>query len=368
AFYATVFGPQICLEVLAIGLDDLDTQLVRDAIAALSQTTGGASLFAAAGGRQPLLEALRYPDRRVQYEAALTLGRALPGQRFPGDIAVVPLLASAVRTGDQSFAVVIAQDEEDRRIDAERLESVGFTIIASGPAVASVRPLIAAAVGVDLVVMRAADAEQTMQVVRDLYVFPNTSAAPVLILAASGDLTPLKQEFRDNIRVKVSRARITEEEFNRSVDEVMLRASGGRMTEAEAEAYAIEAIMTLRDIAISGNTAYTISDAESALIQALDARTGALRLSVGDILALIDSQRAQRKLFDAALAATDDERIDLLDRVAESVKRYGDRSAERHVEALLDLVANSSGRTAEAAARVHGALDLPAGPALELIP
>jgi hypothetical protein len=368
AFYATVFGPQICLRVLAIGLDDLDTQLVRDAIAALSQTTGGASLFAAPGDRQPLLEALRYPDRRVQYEAALTLGRALPSQRFPGDIAVVPLLASAVRTGDQSFAVVIGRDEEDRRIDAERLKGVGFTIIASGPAVGAVRPEIAAAVGVDLVVMRAADADQTMRVVGDLHVFPNTSAAPVLILAASADMAPLKQEFRDNIRVKIARARITEEEFNNSVDEVMLRASGGRMTEAEAEAYAIEAIMTLRDIAISGNTAYTIADAESALVQALEARTGALRLSVADILALIDSERVQQVLFDAALAATDDERIDLLDRVAESVKRYGDRSSPRHVDGLLDLVATSGGRTAEAAARVHGALDLPAGPALDLIP
>jgi len=368
AFYATVFGPQICLRVLAIGLDDLDTQLVRDAIEALSQTTGGASLFAAPGDRQPLLEALRYPDRRVQYEAALTLGRALPSQRFPGDIAVVPLLASAVRTGDQSFAVVIGVDEEDRRIDAERLESVGFTIIASGPEVGMARSEIAAAVGVDLVVMRAADAEQTTRVVNDLHIFPNTSAAPVLILAASADMAPLKQEFRDNIRVKVSRARITEEQFNNSVDEVMLRASGGRMTEAESEAYAIEAIMTLRDIAISGNTAYTIADAESALVQALEARTGGLRLSVADILALIDSHRAQKVLFDVALAATDDERIDLLDRVAESVRRYGDRSSPRHVDGLLDLVTTSSGRTAEAAARVHGALDLPAGPALDLIP
>ncbi|MHC4211309.1 MAG: hypothetical protein ACYSWT_16530 [Planctomycetota bacterium] len=368
AFYATVFGPQICLDVLAIGLDDLDTQLVRDAIAALSHTTGGASLFAAADGRQPLLEALRYPDRRVQYEAALTLGRALPGQRFPGDMAVVPLLASAVRTGDQSFAVVIARDEEDRRIDAERLETVGFTIIASGPDVASVRSEIALAVGVDLVVTRAEDPEQTAQVVGDLHAFPNTSAAPVLILAAAADMAPLKRDFRDNIRVKVSRARIDEDEFNRSVDEVMLRASGGRMTEAEAEAYAIEAIMALRDIAISGNTAYTITDAEAALIQALEVRTGGLRLSVADILALIDSRRAQRTLFDAALTASGDEQIDLLDRVAASVKRHGDRTDERHVEALLDLVVNSSGRTAEAAARVHGALDLPAGPALKLIP
>jgi hypothetical protein len=304
----------------------------------------------------------------VQYEAALTLGRALPQQGFMGDVAVVPLLASAVRTGDQSFAVVIGDDEEDRRVDAERLESAGFTVIASGPDLATVRTLLATAIGVDLVVMRAANVDGAQQDVADLYAFPSTSAAPALILAASSDMTALKQEFRDNVRVKVSRARITEEEFNRSVDEVMLRASGGRMTEAEAEAYAIDAIMTMRDIAIVGTTAFNIADAEPALVQALASRTGALRLSVADILALIDSEEAQRTLFDAALAASGDERIELLDRVAESVKRFGDRSDPRHVEALLDLVANSGGQTAEAAARLHGALDLPPGPALELIP
>jgi hypothetical protein len=356
------------MDVLAIGLDTLDTQLVRDAIAALDQTTGGAALLAAAGGRAPLLEALRYPDRRVQYEAALALGGALPQQHFMGDIAVVPLLASAVRTGDESFAVVIGDNEEDRRVDAERLENAGFTVIASGPDLASVRTQLATAIGVDLVVMRAASTEGAEQDVADLYAFPSTSAAPALILAASADLTALKQEFRDNIRVKVSRARINEDEFNRSVDEVMLRASGGRMTEAEAEAYAIDAIMTMRDIAIVGNTAFDIADAEAALVQALASRTGGLRLSVADILALIDSANAQQTLFDAALDASGDERIELLDRVTASVKRFGDRSDPRQVEALLDLVANSSGRTAEAAARLHGALDLPPGPALELIP
>ena len=79
---------------------------MRDAIAALSKTTGGSNLFARTTGRQPLLEALSYPDRRVQYEAALTLGNAMPQQRFAGDQAVVPTLASAVRQGGKAMAVV----------------------------------------------------------------------------------------------------------------------------------------------------------------------------------------------------------------------------------------------------------------------
>ena len=68
------------------------------------------------------------------------------------------------------------------------------------------------------------------------------------------------------------------------------------LTEAEAEAYAIDAILTLRDIAISGNTAYQLTDAEGAMLTALEARSGGLRLMVADILALMDSQVAQAAL------------------------------------------------------------------------
>ncbi len=82
-FYATVFGTQTCLDVLEMALDQVNTPLVRDAIKALSQTTGGANLFGKVRTRQPLLEALQYPDRRAQYEAALTLARRCPGRAFP---------------------------------------------------------------------------------------------------------------------------------------------------------------------------------------------------------------------------------------------------------------------------------------------
>ena len=368
AFYATVYGTRVCLDVLGIGIDRLDTPLVRDAIGALSQTTGGANLFGGLAGRQPLLEALQYPDRRVRYEAALTLGRALPRQRFPGDVTVVPLLASAVRTGDESYAVIIGGDEEERRVDASRLSDLGFTIVASGPRLPDVMTPITQSVGVDLVVMNVAGAEAAIQGVGDLRVFTKTAAVPVLLVATSGDIARLRREFRDDIRVKISRARVSEDAFAELIDEVMLRAAGGRMTEAQAEAYAIDSIMTLRDIAISGSRAYAIADAESTLIQAHDARRGGVRLAVADILALIDSDRAQRKLFDDALAATDDEQIELLKRVADSVKRFGDRSEPRHIEQLLELITNSGGRTAEAAARVHGALDLPSATAIRLIP
>lgn len=367
AFYATVFGTATCMDVLAMALDAQDTPLIRDAIAALAKTTGGSNLLSYGMGRQPLVEAVYYPDRRVQYEAALTLGRALPKQGFSGDYSVVPLLASAVRAGGQLFAVVVADDEEDRTILGSRLNDLGFDVIGSESSIAGVRDAIDHAVGIDLVLVQMRTADRARQAVSDLRSVPATSVVPVLVLAEPVDLPSLRLEYRDVMTVEPTRRGLSPQVLSSAIDGLMIRATGGRMTEAEAEGYAIEAIDTLRDIAVAGSAVYEIADAETALIEALGTRTGGVLMLVADVVAMIDSDRAQRRLFDAALSATEYDQVDLLTRVAASVKRFGNRAEERHVNALLDLVANSEGRTAEAAAEVHGALNLPAAAAVRLI-
>lgn len=367
-FYATVFGTQTCLDVLGLAIDKLDTRLVRDAIAALAKTTGGANLFAREAGRQPLLEALMYPDRRVQYEAALTLARALPQSKFAGDSSVVPILASAVRMGSKSLALVVVDNDENRGFQAAQLQQIGFDVIGSGANVLHVQQDIGVAVGVDLVVVRMARLDDAKRAVAALRAHPKTAAAPLLLLAGATELPSLQSEYRDDPRVHVMRAGVGENQFVANMDFLMQRAAGGRMTEAESEEYAILALAALRDVAISRSPAYSIIDAESALIDALGVRTGGTRMKVAEILALLDSERAQRSLFDAALAASDQEQIELLQRVSDSVRLFGDRAEHRHVQALLAIVTSSGGELADAAATVHGALNLPAGDAVKLIP
>ena len=72
--------------------------------------------------------------------------------------------------------------------------------------------------------------------------------------------------------------------------------------------------------------------------------------------------------FDTALSGSDDQQIELLQRCADSVKRFGNMIEQRHIDALVDLVLNTDGEIAEAAARVHGALNLPTSTAIQLIP
>ncbi|MEZ6243852.1 MAG: hypothetical protein R3B57_12515, partial [Phycisphaerales bacterium] len=112
-YFAVAAGPSIAQLTLARGLDDRDTPLARRVIAAIEMTAGGQSLWGGTGGRRPLLEAVRYQNRRVQYEAALALGKAQPLSPFEGSERVVPLLASAVRDAAARYAVVLTGDDRE---------------------------------------------------------------------------------------------------------------------------------------------------------------------------------------------------------------------------------------------------------------
>ncbi len=368
AFYATIFGTSTCLNVLGMAIDNGDTPLVRDAIAALAQTTGGSNLFTYGGDREPLLEALQYPDRRVQYEAALTLGRALPQQSFPGDFSVVSILASAVRTGDELFAMIAGESAEDRAELAHRLEPLNFNIVGSEGNLAALRDAADHAIGIDLIVVRMRSAEATYEMVENLRRMPKTSIAPILVLVDQADLPSVRTEYRRNSNVAVGRPAVSDEAFNTIIETLLERSAGVRIGEAEAEVYAIESLGALRDIAISGSTSYDIRDAEIALLDALFLRSGGTRLTVAEILAMIDSARAQQAIFDAAFSADEFEQVALLDSAAQSVKRFGNHLLDHQVAALTDLVADAEGDVSEAAARLHGALNLPTSAAIKLIP
>jgi len=370
AFYATVFGTQTCLDVLAMALDADDTALVRDAQDALAQTTGGSNLFNYDNdqGRSPLVESLEYPDRQVQYDAAMILGKSLPSEGFAGDFRVVPLLASAVRSGGRNFALVIADNAEDRRVLGNKLEAEGFEIVGASQSAQGARGDIDAAIGVDLIAVRRESAEAAMRTVDALRNIAKTSVAPVLVFAEVGPLQQLQREYRDEVAVKISRPGLNDQQFNAALTNLLDVAAGGRLDEARAEVYAIEALDVLEDIAIADSPIYNIRDAEVALLEALQRRYGGVRDKVAGIVARIDTPQAQRTLFDTAMQASEEaDRVSLFTHTADSVKRFGNHLQERHIANLLDLVRQSEGDLAEAAARLHGALNLPTHDAVELI-
>ena len=358
-FYAMVHGSRTGQDVLALALESNDTPLVRDALAALSRTTGESSLFTAYLDRQPLLDAMQYPDRRVQYETALILAKALPDDPFAGSYRVVPILAGAVRTGGEEYAVVVAETTEDQRSIAGRLEAEGFNVVGVATSIEELADPISRAPGLDLAVVQTTSMQAEKADLDGLRLNPRTSATPVMLIVEAGDVPTYKNEYRSDPVVGVSRAGISDQAFKAAVEDIMQRGAGGRLTKVDSEIYAMESLAALREIAMSRPGAYAIQDAESALVDSLQTRTGGTRLLVAEILSLIESERAQQAILDAALAEdVGGDRIPLLKHAAASIRRSGNLAHRRHVEELQYLIDNSSGDVADAAARVHGAMNL----------
>ena len=133
---------------------------------------------------------------------------------------------------------------------------------------------------------------------------------------------------------------------------------GGPIKPEEARDYATKSLSVLRDLAVSGNTVFDVGDASLSLISALGETNGKMKLDIAEVLARVEQKRAQVALMDSAVAASGDERIALLGKVADSAKRYGNLLEPRQVERALDLAANAPGHEATAAAALVGSLNL----------
>jgi len=153
SFFAMAAGPSVLSTVLGLAIDRKDTELVRDVIGALAETAGATNLVSGRSGRKPLLESLRYPEKRVQYEAALAIGDALPDRTFPGDFSIVSILASAVRDANTVVGGVVAVSEEDRRQFSGKLAGLGFTTLTGASDFARFEPEIAGSIGLDLLLV-----------------------------------------------------------------------------------------------------------------------------------------------------------------------------------------------------------------------
>lgn len=355
-FFATAAGPSIGQDVLSLALSMKDTPLARKAISVLAATAGSESMIRA-GAARPMVEALSYPGRRVRIEAALAIAAAMPRTAFPGDHAVVPTLASAVRT-DAAFAVVVASDAEERRQAAGSLSSAGFTVLPGGATFAEAEGSILANAGVDLIVVRG-NAEAIAAARTAARGSSFTSATPFFAMSTAFDAGEAGVAVRDDVAAMAIVAPGDDEAMIGEVRSFLERVLGSAMDANEAREYAILSLEALKAIAMTGASAFSIEDAEGPLTEAFASESGALRVMIAEVLAMIGTDSAQQTLIEGAISAPEGEQVDLLDQAAASARRFGNRSHESQASALVGLIQGSTGEVADAAGRLYGALDLP---------
>ena len=356
-YFGIAAGVRPLQMVLARATSDRDTPLARRAIAGLAQIAGGRQLWSGLGDARPLTEALRYPNRRVQIEAALALGSAQPTESFAGSERVVPILAAGVQNADARHAIVIARDAERYQALRQILENQGYSVLPQGRTAGDVEAAIAELAAVDLAVV-AMPTDQARGMIGQIRNVPKLAATPILGIVDALGYERSWRAYENDQTITLRKEGVSAAQLGRSIDSLVEAASGGPISDAEARLYAERSIATLRDLAISESTVLAAVDGTLPLIGALNRYDGSLRIRVAEVLALIDDARAQVAIADAALTSSGRDRVALLRHLATSAKRSGNQLAPAQVDRLLDVARTGDDAEATAAAAAVGAMGL----------
>lgn len=373
-YFAAAAGPGVMQRVLARALDGRNAPLARRAISALEKTAGGTALWgdstgAQSAGRRPLVEALSFPNRRVQYEAALAIAAAQPAEGFPGSERVVPTLSSAVRDAGVMVALVLADDAEAQQGLRSMLQNAGFRVLPAGRSVEEVEAPLAEASAVDLVVVRHDSPDGVSSTIDAVRAQSKLAATPVLVLANSAGLIEMERRHGTDSMIAVRPASMGEQTFARAAASLMQTATGGAISPEEALGYSIRSLASMRDLSIANGPVLNVRDAASEMLAVLadkDTKPD-IRKRVAEILSRVGEERAQRGIMDAALAASGDARIAMLEQVAGSARRFGNLLENRHIARLVELAGGKGDAEATSAAALMGALNLPNERVMSLI-
>ncbi|MCH7814889.1 MAG: HEAT repeat domain-containing protein, partial [Planctomycetes bacterium] len=129
-YFTRLAGPRYAHLALERAVHDLDSAVALGAWAALRVVAGESSLIGTQDYKQPLVQALSFPDRLVRIRAALVLGEALPQTPFAGAQWVVPVLADALGAGARERYVLVENDADNRNRLGGTLRDSGAEVIA----------------------------------------------------------------------------------------------------------------------------------------------------------------------------------------------------------------------------------------------
>lgn len=366
-FYLKASHPHRAHDVLNRALNDGDAELARDAIGALSDIAGTDQLVNKEGTIQPMLRALSFPDRRVRYEDAFALTNARPKAPFPGSYRVVPVLAEAVRQTENRYALVIASTQEAFNDAVGKLKDLGYSAF-GGTSLESASQELNLKPGIDLIVtdLSAGEVQGVYEATLEDY---KLTAVPLVALGSRGTVIQINGMYRNNARVFAVENAPDGASLKTAVEQARASYAGKELTADEATRYASEALTLLREISMSSAEVYNVLDAQPALIEALKDTRQEIVQQAGEVLALLNTQEAQRALANAALddARPEETRISLLGSLAESATHYGSKLNEVQLDGVRAMLDTAKGDLGIAAARAFGAHSQPTAKVIDLI-
>ncbi len=370
-YFARAAGARYNHLVLSRGLKDADPGVILGALAALRDTAGAANLIGGEDYKQPLVQALTFPNLIVRIKAALVLGNALPTKEFAGAGNVVPALAEALAQTGEKHAVVVEADEANRNRVVGILREAGFAVVAGESFYGTLQDARKNAPSLDLVVIPSSLKEPSfaaaLNELRKDYLF--ASAATVLLISPADDevVRPL---LHLDPRIGGVPADAPAAALLAEYDRVRRQIGALPLDRATAVNLAMQAAEALQMIAVTNNKVYDFRQAQVALINSLKHPEEALRVTGAQVLAESEAPEAQQAVAQLALDETQAKpvRLRVFAALATSAKAHGNLLTD----ALRDQVAAAATQAKDleirtAASQALGALNLPSNQASKII-
>jgi HEAT repeat protein len=358
-FYAVAAGTRHTSAALARALNDKNAAVALRAVKSLQEIVGASNLYEGQEVR-PLLDALRYPDRQVRFEAALAVAQSLPQKNFTGQERVIPILAEALNQSGKPGVLVLASEKELNGVVA----AVGANNAYQVKGGATPEQAVAAAAGlsgVDVIIAREGDpgldrlfelASQNIRLER----------ASRLILVASKNASPFATIALTNPLVTATDVKLEDAAaLTAAVDEARKRSGGLPLDEKAAGAYAQRAADMVARLAISRGQVFDLTVAQPALIAALDDARPEIAKASGAALGYLNTRESQMALAVKACdeKTADELRIALLKDLAISAKFSGNQLEPAQIDAVIKLAQTSPNNDVRsAAAEALGAMNL----------
>ena len=370
-YFARAAGARYNHLVLARGLKDAEPSVILGGLAALRDTAGAANLIGSEDYKQPLVQALTFPNLIVRIKAALVLGNALPTKEFAGANNVVPALSEALAQTGEKHAVVVEPDEANRNRVVGLLREAGFAVIAGKDFYATLEDARKNAPSLDLVVipsnLKEPGFNAALNDLRKDYLF--ASAATVLLISPA-DEEIVRPLLHLDSRIGGVPAEAPAAPLLTEYDRVRRQVGALSLDKATALNLANQAAEALRMIAVTNNKVYNFRQAQAGLLRALKHPEEALRVTGADVLAASETPEAQMAVAQLALDESQAKpvRLRVFAALANSAKAHGNLLNDE----VRDQVALAATQTKDleirtAASQALGALNLPSNQASKII-
>ncbi len=370
--YALTAGPEHLHRVLARALDvsDVNDKYKRDvalaAIKVLQRNSGQQSLLYVLGAYQPLIEALRYPDREVRYSAAIALARSLPKKNFEHSELVMPLLAETLTQNGKRNVIIVDSNSQSRNDLIAKLSDTGsYGEIVSADTFSIANQKSRNLTRVDLILYKENPKRPDLigtdvDIIKDDY---RLAFCPLILVAEPGRLSELNKIVSNNPFAYIGVPGMSAQKISAVETEILAKNNAVLFDQSMADSYAELAIDSIQLLALSGNRVLSPSQIEpSVLVSAYDSRKKIQDHTI-QILSRLDSLDSQRMLAKLSLDTDLDllTRIDALKSLATSAKAHGNLLLSEQINSLIVIVTSQDQDVSlrNHAAEAYGALNLP---------